>query len=244
MKDIIVIGDIHGLRTWEQIVEKHPDNQFVFLGDYNDPYDPSVRDEDVLDNFRRLIEFKLAHTDKVTLLLGNHDMHYLDTELATLGTRFNVNLAFDLMMLFDEYSHCFQYAYQFENLLFTHAGVSEEWFMNVFRATDRENVASLLNHSEGSRKEALHHCGVRRGGKHPYGGIFWADKDEFDFPLEGYVQVVGHNRIPKIEVREGMNEAKIIFCDSLHKGNYLKIDLSSMGHEWHFDVWNETLRRF
>ena len=33
-----MIGDVHGLRTWEQVVKKHSNCKYVFLGDYNDPY--------------------------------------------------------------------------------------------------------------------------------------------------------------------------------------------------------------
>ena len=60
MEKIVVIGDVHGLRTWEQVVERHPDCKYVFLGDYNDPYGYAITDDEVLDNFRRLIDFKLA----------------------------------------------------------------------------------------------------------------------------------------------------------------------------------------
>lgn len=223
MEEIIVLGDVHGLRTWEQVVKKHPGSKFVFLGDYNDPYGSTISNEEVLDNFKRLIDFKLAHDEDVILLLGNHDMHYKDTEFAVWGTRYNVEMAFDLMMMYDEYSHCFQNAYQCENLLFTHAGVSEEWFADAFLAATRKEAAWLLNHCAGEQEEALHRCGARRGGPFPYGGIFWADKGEFAHPLEGYVQIVGHNRVDTIEEWTGENGAKIFFCDSLYGGNYLRI---------------------
>lgn len=226
MEEMVVIGDVHGLTLWEQVVEKHPDSKFVFLGDYNDPYGHEISDKEVLDNFHRLIDFKLAHMEDVVLLLGNHDMHYVDVELASLCSRFNINLSFDLMMLYDEYCHCFQNAYQYGKLLFTHAGVSEEWFADAFLAVAKEEVAWQLNNCSGLQEKTLHRCGASRGGPFPYGGIFWADKEELVHPLEGYVQIVGHNRVDNVEEYIGENGAKILFCDSLHKGNYLIIDLS------------------
>lgn len=226
MKEMVVIGDVHGLTSWEIAVENHPDSKFVFLGDYNDPYGHEISDKEVLENFRRLIDFKLSHLEDVTLLLGNHDMHYVDIELAPLCSRFNLDLSFELMMLFDEYGHYFQNAYEEEKLLFTHAGVSEEWFANFFQATTKKEIAWQLNNCSGWQKEALHHCGVHRGGKSPNGGIFWADKNELGHPLEGYIQIVGHNRVDNVEECIGENGAKILFCDCLHKGNYLTIDLS------------------
>lgn len=237
MEEIIVIGDVHGLRTWEQIVARHPGSKFVFLGDYNDPYGDAISNEEVLDNFKRLIDFKLAHEEEVVLLLGNHDMHYKDIEIAVLGTRFNVDIALDLMKLYDDYNDCFQNAYQYRNLLFTHAGVSEEWFSDTFQATTKDEIAWQLNHCVDGQVEALHYCGVRRGGPFPYGGIFWADKGEFAHPLEGYVQIVGHNRVDAIEEWIGENGAKVFFCDSLYEGSYLRINLSN-DREPTFEITN------
>lgn len=237
MEEIIVLGDVHGLRIWERIVARHPGSKFVFLGDYNDPYACAISNEEVLDNFKRLIDFKLLHDEDVILLLGNHDMHYKDTGIAALGSRYNVEIAFDLMMLYDDYSHCFQNAYQCGNLLFTHAGVSEEWFADAFQAATKEEAAWQLNHCADGQEEALHHCGVRRGGPFSYGGIFWADKGEFAHPLEGYVQIVGHNRVDTIEEWTGENGAKVFFCDSLYGGNYLKINLS-IDREPTFEITN------
>lgn len=224
MEKIVVIGDVHGLNLWEQVVEKHPGCKYVFLGDYNDPYGNVITDKEVLDNFRRLIDFKITHEKDVILLLGNHDMHYVDVELAPLCSRFSVNLSFELMMLFDKYRNLFQYAYQLNNLLFTHAGVTENWFAEVFHSDSRKDVAMLLNSCTGHQEEALHHCGVGRGGSHAYGGICWANKTEFENPLGGYVQVVGHNRVRNIEEWNGKNGAKVLFCDCLHNGNYLVIE--------------------
>lgn len=226
MEEIIVLGDVHGLRIWEEIVARHPGSKFVFLGDYNDPYGCAISNEEVLENFKRLIDFKLAHEEEVVLLLGNHDMHYKDLELAALGTRFNMDIALDLMRLFDDYSYCFQNAYQCGKLLFTHAGVSKEWFENIFQTTTKKEVAWLLNHCEDQQAEALHHCGASRGGDCPYGGIFWADKGEFAHPLEGFIQIVGHNRVDEIEEWKGENGERMFFCDSLHKGYYLIIHSS------------------
>ena len=33
-KPIVVIGDVHGLTCWKDIVKVHKDSIFVFLGDY------------------------------------------------------------------------------------------------------------------------------------------------------------------------------------------------------------------
>ena len=226
-KKIIVIGDVHGLRAWEAVVEKHPGCRYVFLGDYNDPYGHGISNEEVLDNFKRLIDFKTANQEDVVLLLGNHDVHYC-TEEAVIGTRYNIELGVDLMMLYEEFNDCFQNAYQDGDLLFTHAGVTEEWFMNDFGASIREEAAWQLNHPDVLQNQYLHHCSHKRGGQYPYGGIFWADKTEFEHPLRGYVQIAGHNRVGDIETKRNPDspDSVIMFCDCLQHGKYLVIDFT------------------
>ena len=76
MKKTIAIGDIHGRKNWKKIVEEHPDDRIVFLGDYCDPYD-QMRNFDVLNNLLDIIELKKKRKDDIILLLGNHDMHYI-----------------------------------------------------------------------------------------------------------------------------------------------------------------------
>ena len=37
-EDIIIIPDVHGRKFWREAVEKYPDADTIFLGDYLDPY--------------------------------------------------------------------------------------------------------------------------------------------------------------------------------------------------------------
>ena len=38
MKRLIIIPDVHGRDFWRKAVCENPDGEFVFLGDYLDPY--------------------------------------------------------------------------------------------------------------------------------------------------------------------------------------------------------------
>lgn len=226
-KPIVVIGDLHGLDSWEQIVSQHSDCRFVFLGDYNDPHKFSVSDDEVMANFQRLIDFKLQRSDDVVLLLGNHDVHYY-SEYASIGSRFNFHIGCQLSELYQRYSDCFQNALQIGNLLFTHAGVDDDWFRNSFKGgLDKKDIARQLNTPTEEQKWALHDCGACRGGKQPVGGIFWADITELNNPLHGFIQIVGHNRVEKSEIRTFNKDgvySTVIFCDCLYNGYYLYID--------------------
>ena len=67
MKPIIAIGDIHGLDIWREIVERHRDCQFVFLGDYLDPFNYIPRQK-LIDNLNSIINFKRSKPEDVVLL--------------------------------------------------------------------------------------------------------------------------------------------------------------------------------
>ena len=220
MKPLIAIGDIHGLEDWKAIVEKHPDCRIVFLGDYLDPieYIPRKR---LLQNLCEIILLKKKRPDDVILLLGNHDLHYFCTDI-TLSSRFDFSIGEKASRLFLENIDLFQYAYQEDKTVFTHAGIAQDWFMQDFGGDIHLPIASQLNHPTDSQIESLCRLGYLRGGKEgKIGGIFWADEAELTDPLHGFTQIVGHNRVKEVTVRSGAHDNQIIFCDCLWNGNYL-----------------------
>lgn len=69
-KTVVFVGDTHGDReATERVLERYlsPEHVIVFLGDYVD------RGPDSEGNLRLLLETKLAHTDRIFLLMGNHE---------------------------------------------------------------------------------------------------------------------------------------------------------------------------
>ena len=61
----IFIGDIHGRTNWKQIVEKEKDaDKFIFFGDYFDPYDWTLTLDDLVNNFRDILDFKILKIDE------------------------------------------------------------------------------------------------------------------------------------------------------------------------------------
>jgi hypothetical protein len=221
MKPTIAIGDVHGLITWKGIVEAHPDCRVVFLGDYLDPYQP-VSPKTLLDNLREIIALKQQRPEDVVLLLGNHDLHYF-VEEAEIGTRFDLRIAVEASEIFRENYASFCFAFQDEQLLFTHAGVTQAWFDEDFHGDSQVDIAGQLNHpASDEQKNALFQVGRLRGGRYKNGGIFWADAEELYEPLRGYTQIVGHNQVP--DVFEHSNKGgRILFCDCLRQGHYLKV---------------------
>ena len=225
MKPIVAIGDIHGLEDWKVIVEKHSDCRIVFLGDYLDPieYIPRKR---LLQNLCEIILLKKKRPDNVILLLGNHDLHYFCTDI-TLSSRFDFSIGEKASRLFLEHIGLFQYAYQEHKIVFTHAGIAQDWFIHDFGGNIHLPIAPQLNHPADSQIAALCRLGHSRGGKEgKTGGIFWADEAELTDPLHGFTQIVGHNRVEKVTVRSGAYDNKVIFCDCLWNENYLYLENS------------------
>jgi DNA repair exonuclease SbcCD nuclease subunit len=72
----LILGDIHGMGIWKHIIELEDGlDHIIFMGDYFDSFDiPGI---DQLHNFNEIIRFKEETDIKVTMLIGNHDHHYL-----------------------------------------------------------------------------------------------------------------------------------------------------------------------
>jgi hypothetical protein len=218
----IVIGDVHGLTYWKEAVEDNPGCRYIFLGDYIDPY-KHIAPRQLMDNLKEIIQLKKDRGDNVVLLLGNHDLHYFCGKIA-MSTRFDYAIEEEVATLFEENIHLFVNAFQEDKRIFTHAGISEKWFFDDFGGDANKNIAEQLNNPQPDQLPALYRCGAMRGGDwNATGGIFWADIDELNDPLQGYTQYVGHNRVSDIYECES-NGGWITFCDCLFNEKYLRVE--------------------
>ena len=136
MKSIIVCPDIHGLSWWKDIKNRVIQGEHVvFLGDYVDPY-VYMRVDDLKKNLDEIIEFKKQYPDNVTLLLGNHDLHYIYPEEYS-ASRYCYDIESYMNKTIEEgiLNGLFQVAVVKEicgrEILFTHAGVSRQWLTEV-----------------------------------------------------------------------------------------------------------------
>ena len=218
----IVFGDIHGLTYWKKVVNENPGCRYIFLGDYLDPYG-YITHEELIDNLKEILQLKIDRPDDVILLLGNHDLHYFCSDMVP-SSRFDFSIAREVSALFRENIHLFMYAFQEGKRIFTHAGISEKWFLNYFKGDVHKNIAKQLNYPLPEQVEALCRCGTMRGGDWgATGGIFWADISELNDPLQGYTQYVGHNRVGTV-FKDECNGGEITFCDCLYNEIYLKLE--------------------
>lgn len=247
--NVLAIGDIHGEDWWKGVVfgaselhEAFVENReighhnfrfireslhVVFVGDYVDSF--HVTTPDMVQNLREIVHLAKTFPQHFTLLLGNHDIQYIDTKHRCSG--FRPEAYFDLRDIFEDNRHLFKAAHLHGNILITHAGLTQRmWnicsmFLNKTKLYDwkdpENNIADHLNFLYEARFEPLFYAGFARGGMSMTPGIFWADKRELIAdPLEGYSQVVGHTVIRNKEMVSLEDGNVLYFIDTMDEGAY------------------------
>lgn len=135
-------------------------------------------------------------------------------------------------MLFVKNKHLFLPIFQIGNYLFSHAGVTKQW-LKVFndyydiKPDSKIDIEALSNAYWRSTNNPLFDVSYIRGGGAIFGGIFWADKLEFNADetlLPGVHQVVGHTRIDEITtISDELIDASITFIDVIENNKTDKI---------------------
>jgi hypothetical protein len=128
--------------------------------------------------------------------------------------------------LYNQNIHLFQNAWQYQNVIATHAGIQNNWFLNEFNGDINSNIAEQLNNPKNEKQKLrLFDIGYARGGNKSSGGIFWADIRELFKPLKCYIQVAGHNRVQNIKHHQ-KSDGEIYFVDCLgYENEFLKLKI-------------------
>ena len=214
---IITIPDLHGKDCWKSVDISLYD-KVVFLGDYVDSSGKYTLEQEI-SNLEAIIELKKVHPEKVVLLLGNHDVlyHHFET-FAKPIYHYEGKEAFS--RIYTENKALFSVAYQYQNHLWTHAGVSQKWldyYSNTISSFVNKDLISelgqILNKMQETHLHILATNSPLRGGSDLYGGIFSADKTETsEHFVYGLHQYVGHTKVPSI-LKIGNDEGSISFLD-------------------------------
>ena len=196
MSKILICPDVHGRKFWHKAIEMIDEvDQVVFLGDYLDPYShEGITFEDSLTELEGILAFKEDYPDKVVLLVGNHDMHYIKTEFMDCS-RLNVWRRVEVHNLFMNHIDKFQLIHEIDNYLFSHAGVYLEW-IKKYEITLEElfDFKKFL----GGRWNTLEDVSYTRGGWCKVGSCVWADireSVENELPVMFKKQIVGHTQM-------------------------------------------------
>jgi len=221
---IIALGDTHGRSIWKDIVSKHEDvNKIVFIGDYFDTHGGGYSANRQIENFKEILEYKKTNMDKVVLLIGNHDFHYLNG-VSENYSGYQWNYVKDindvLQPAVDE--GLLQMCFVHDKYVFTHAGVTKTWCQNSgVDVTNLQDSINQLFKDDISKFTFTMGVNFSNTGNDVTQPPIWVRPESLvDDKLDGNIFVVGHTTVPNIGQIEG-----VILIDTLGTSQeYLIID--------------------
>jgi len=251
---ILSIGDIHGRDSWKFLTHGSPYeynswraatdhgaphesdfwkdlpfmsyDKIIFVGDYVDSFD--IENVVMKNNLLEIIHFKKALGDKVVLLLGNHDVHYIVPNQECSG--FRSEMRYDFGQIFNENLQLFTLAYEFckddSKWLWTHAGVTSGWlkdfrndlyspkfrFHEIVSERKKERELTLseeINLAWELEMKNIYYVDHYSGGMNSWAGPLWVRPTMLNYwPLEGWNQIVGHTASAYVYIVNSDKEGK------------------------------------
>jgi predicted phosphodiesterase len=244
----VIVGDIHGRSVWKLIYEMEKPDRLIFIGDYFDSFD--IKGADQLSNFQDIIAFKESGKCEVIMLIGNHDHHYFP-EVGDTGTSgYQHLLAPSIQYVVSENRHNLQMAYQMDEFLFTHAGVSSVFMDQVFGKGDWkvENLAIDLNEMFKYKPKTFIFGEYALMNKMSYLDPYGDSEDQSpiwirpralmranrDTLRKEIIQIFGHTQVDQIDTKGGATGGRYYNIDVLGtSGEYMIIN----DNEVTFNTW-------
>ena len=225
---LLVIGDVHGLPTWKAVVAACPDADHVlFVGDYLDAFD--VSSEDQIRNLEEIIAFRQnAPAGFVTLLIGNHDYHYL-SYVSDRFSGYDFATQRVLRERVDELvkNKTLVAGAYVDGRLYTHAGVTKTWASDWDIDAAPEDLPGALNELLFHRPRAFTfqppqtYADYDPTGDSIWQGPLWVRPRSLRADAYCGGQVFGHTVLPKgYDIRpHGIGFS----IDALFKGQYITV---------------------
>jgi predicted phosphodiesterase len=226
----VLIGDLHGRDAWKHIITYEKPDRVVFVGDYFDsfdiPYDKQV------NNFLDLVEFKKSGNAEVIMLLGNHDYHYLPYINDTATSGYQTKYGFFLKQVLGSNETHLQMAYQFDDFLVTHAGVSVEFMDMHVKSWRHDTVAEDLNELFKYKPNVFAFNGYDPYGDDTYQTPIWIrtkslmKANKLSDLKRNVVQIFGHTQVyRKIDEHGHSTGGRYYNIDALgSSGEYMIVD--------------------
>ena len=195
MSRILIVPDVHGRKFWHKAEELIDEvDLVVFLGDYLDPYPhEGISFDDAVYEFREILKFKEQYPNKVILLIGNHDCHYLIPEFMDCS-RLNRQRCVEMYQLYIDNLTKFKLIHEYDTYLFSHAGVYDGWLTrNNLSLEELNDFISFIR----EKWRTLEDVSWYRGGYSQVGSCVWADLRESlrHGLLHAKRHIVGHTQL-------------------------------------------------
>jgi hypothetical protein len=235
----VVIGDIHGRPFWKKVIDREfSADRYIFVGDYFDNIDYTSYQQTV--NFLHIIAYKMTHPEKeVVMLIGNHDHHYFPEVGNLMTSGYQEQHFTDMETVIKMHRSNLQVAYQFDDFLISHAGVSSVFMDNTFGADNwqYDNISTLLNDLFLKDPMAFRFNGKEPSGDDPEQGPFWirteslvkSNKNRLESQC---IQIFGHTKIDRIHRIGKITGSRYQLIDTLGtSGEYLVIENGSIRYD-------------
>ena len=139
---ITVIPDVHGTHHWEKSFEPEElakTDAIIFMGDYVDSWDN--RQPDQMENLQAIFEAKKKYPDKVTVLMGNHDLSYISDPYVS---DHQWDYATEIWSIISYNIELFDMVAEFDGWIFSHAGITKTW-LNIYGIDKTADVLAEIN---------------------------------------------------------------------------------------------------
>ena len=224
----IIIGDIHGRNIWKEIVSKESYDRVIFVGDYFDSFD--IPGLDQIHNFNEICNFAKSSEKEVVLLVGNHDLHYMNIGQKYSG--FQPGFQFDISSILSENNNLLQMIYRFDNVIATHAGVSPVWMDENFGDSwSFDDLADKINELFRYRPRSFRFSGFDPYGDDPRQSPVWIRPSSLlksntrnkSLIKDHFIQVFGHTSMSQEQIsnRDKWLGPRFFGVDTLEIGYYL-----------------------
>ena len=231
----MIIPDLHGRKFWRQTIVDNIGkvDKVIFLGDYLDPYEDEIEEnpelmeceyfgdsKNLLKMLEDIISLKKNEPDKYILLTGNHTDSYIWSNFHA-ATRTDYKNWEKYHKFFSQNLDLFNLVWIEDNVIFSHAGISEGWakavavklsltinldksVKSIVRYLSNVNLNNIL---DKKLIKLLGDISNYRGGDSYYGSCEWADlREHIDMKNstfnnlipkgeDGIYQVFGHTQL-------------------------------------------------
>lgn len=189
MASIQAFGDIHGRSSWKMFIDDNFDF-IVFIGDYFD--NPKINGIRQIENFLEIVDYKIRFPKKIKLLIGNHDLQYLNG-IDELYTGWQEELDKQINSVLEDNLKYLQPSFTFNNIIFSHAGLTKSFATR--NQLNLKHIDKSLQDLFDRDRQAFQLYGGSIEGDSIDQSPFWVrPKSLVEDKLENYMQVVGHTK--------------------------------------------------
>ncbi len=232
MSKVFVIPDVH-LKPWifdkaEELISRAKYDAIVCLGDMVDDWNQEINLGLYAETFDALVEFIKRHPNFL-LCYGNHDLSYLWRTHESGYSEYARQTVLDGLSKLEKNlpAESIAFIHRMDNVLFSHAGLSEAFVSHFFPAFDG-SIDKLLERINAFRREEM-----------------WRDDSpiwvrpqngRIEMFSNGFLQVVGHTPVRKTDFFRNILTVDNFstYCDGTPIGDQRFIWVDTVAKEWGF----------